>query len=86
MCAVSAVTDYYREKWPMPQYPYEPIGILPKDWLEKKQTYIITKEQWEEYQELKRRMQAYDLATGQPHCEKPEVEVWEEVIKQFVEK
>lgn len=91
MCAVSAITDYYREKWPLPHYePYGPIvrpnqtqPFMPEGSLDPKQM-IISWEQWQEYQELKRRMEAYDKATGQPDCIKPEVAEWEEEIRKIV--
>ncbi len=91
MCAVSAITDYYREKWPLPRSDpnqvdpsYWQPNIKPKDWLQPK-PIVITKEQWDEYQELKRRMEAYDAATGQPDCVKPEVSIWEAEIRKIVQ-
>lgn len=75
MCAVSAVTDYYREKWPLPSYPPSPDPTWTPN------VVIITQAQWNEYQELKRRMAEYDVRTEQPDCEKPDVTIWEEAIK-----
>jgi hypothetical protein len=89
MCAVSAVTDYYRDKWPLVDYTYPQPGDwtnTPVVWpnsMPKEVTPItinITLEQWREYQELKRRMEEYDTKTGQPDCIKPEVAEWEKVI------
>lgn len=78
MCAVSAVTDYYREKWPIPVFPA--IPVIPS-------TITITPEQFAEYLELKRRMEAYDAATHQPDCIKPEVAQWEQqVYTHYVQK
>jgi hypothetical protein len=86
MCAVSAVTDYYRDKWPLVDYTYPQPGDwtnTPVVWpnsMPKEVTPItinITLEQWREYQELKRRMEEYDTKTGQPDCIKPEVAEWE---------
>lgn len=72
MCAVSMVTDYYREvRWPVPLYPQEPFDFT---------KITITHEQWEEYQELKRRAEKYDQDTNQPDCVKPEVQEWEDTI------
>jgi hypothetical protein len=93
MCAVSAITDYYRDKWPvvpmMPpnQFVIEPMPVAPPihhPAFILKPGITITQEQWAEYQELKRRMEAYDAESNQPDCIKPEVAVWEEVVKQFV--
>lgn len=90
MCAVSAVTDYYRDKWvfspgyipltlPEPTfYPPMPAYVL-------KPGVTITAEQWEEYLELKRRMEEYDKQTNQQDCIKPEVAEWEKVVKLGVE-
>ena len=85
MCAVSAVTDYYRDKWfepglpiwpaPQPQ-PYQPFVL--------KSDVTITQEQWNEYQELKRRMAEYDAQTNQPDCVKPEVAEMEKVIEDYL--
>jgi hypothetical protein len=83
MCAVSAVTDYYREKWPInipgyPDYtlpeppPFAPLAPLDGRW--------ITAAEWAEYQELKHRMEEYDAKTGQPDCIKPEVKEWEKIV------
>ncbi len=82
MCAVSAITDYYREKWPvMPTIPETPIHpwLLPYYHFTPLRT--VTEVEWAEYQELKRRMEAYDAATGQPDCVKPEVAIWEQAIE-----
>lgn len=89
MCAVSAVTDYYRDKWSLiPFYgdtirPYDPFvqpQINPGQFT-LKPGVVITEEQWAEYQELKRRMEEYDARTGQPDCIKPEVAAWEQVVR-----
>ena len=86
MCAVSAVTDYYRDKWVQPFnlsmfqptiLPLSPTFVL-------KPNVEISTEQWAEYQELKRRMEAYDAETNQPDCIKPEVAVWEKVVAAIV--
>lgn len=83
MCAVSAITDYYREKWPLLEVkPF--YGIMPKGWLDPK-PITITLEQWQEYQELKKRMEEYDKATGQPDCVKPGVSAWGAEIKKIVQ-
>ena len=71
MCATSAVTDYYREKWPIPVFPAIPAVPI---------TITITPEQFAEYLELKRRMEEYDSKTNQPDCIKPEVAIWEEQV------
>lgn len=93
MCAVSAVTDYYRDKWPL--IPMEPIdkpwsgGItitpnpMPLPYTLDPGVWI-TAEQWKEYQELKRRMEEYDAKTNQPDCVKPEVAEWEAVIEAYL--
>ena len=79
MCAVSAVTDYYRTKWPLPDYT-NIIPMIPVDVTK----ITITPEQWAEYLELKRRMEEYDTATGQPDCIKPEVAEWEKEIQKII--
>lgn len=94
MCAVSAITDHYRDKWPL--IPLEPIDkpwhgkveIVPLPFrpLELKPGVYITAEQWEEYQTLKRKMEEYDARTNQPDCVKPEVAEWEAVIEAYLVK
>jgi hypothetical protein len=89
MCAVSMITDHFRDKWPV----YTP---LPVEWPTSQPftptvmpqfipTYTITLEQWLEYQELKRKAEEYDARTSQPDCVKPDVEVWEAAVKKFVQ-
>jgi hypothetical protein len=79
MCAVSAITDHYRDKWPLiTMHPIEnphPVFIPLR---------AISEEEWLEYQELKRKMKEYDERTGQADCEKPEVAVWEAAIQQHL--
>jgi hypothetical protein len=70
MCAVSFVSDHYKEKWP-----YEktwPTDLFPM--------VKITKMQWDEYQELKRKAAQYDKDTKQPDCIKPENDEWEKRV------
>lgn len=85
MCAVSAVTDYYRDKWIGPLIPStlfpDPTFYPPMPAITLKPGVTITAEQWAEYQELKRRMEEYDAKTGQPDCIKPEVAEWEKVVE-----
>lgn len=78
MCAVSMITDHYRDRWPMlnkyqalssQQFP-PPIQI--------------TTEQWNEYLELKRRAQEYDARTNQADCAKPDVEEWEKKVESYL--
>jgi hypothetical protein len=82
MCAVSMVTDYYREKiWPQPWTsptfpPYAPMVPDDYDW-----HMTISRKDWEHYQELKRCMEEYDRKTGQPDCVKPEVAEWERIVE-----
>lgn len=99
MCAASAVTDYYRlNKWPLPEYESMtlPTWVPDPDWkvlpakavnehpLTPVAPISITLQEWVEYQELKRRMEEYDAATGQPDCIKPEVDTWEKIVQQIV--
>lgn len=70
MCAVSMVTDFYRDKW-------NPFDI-PTDRI------VITRQQWEEYLELKRKMEEFDKRTNQPDCVKPEVAEWEKLMEDFL--
>lgn len=72
MCAVSMVTDFYRDKW-------NPFDISTN-------RIVITKQQWEEYLELKRRMEEYDKRTNQPDCIKPEVADWEKLMEDFLKR
>lgn len=83
MCAVSAVTDHYRDKWfgpitfpQTPAEPFQPFVLKPG--------VTITQEQYDEYQELKRRMAEYDAKTNQPDCVKPEVAEMEKVIEAYL--
>jgi hypothetical protein len=86
MCASSAVTDYYRDKW-FPEYvPYNPDPVFPAPVTIQPFTAEmlggkwISLAEWEEYQALKKRMEEYDAKTNQPDCIKPEVEQMEEVV------
>lgn len=72
MCAVSMITDHYRDKWPVPIIDVNKVQI--------------TFEQWREYQELKRLMEEYDKKTKQPDCVKPEVAEWEKSMEDFLKK
>lgn len=71
MCVVSAVTDYFQNKWVTPApifHPFQPDGT----------GFIwITKEQWEDYQNLKRIAEQYDTRTDQPDCIKPDLAAFE---------
>lgn len=71
MCAVSAVTDVYRDKWPIPTFPQQPVLPFPIQ---------ISWEDWLHYQVLKKRMEEYDAITHQPDCVKPEVAEWEHQV------
>lgn len=81
MCVVSMITDHYRDRWPVvPLLPYPPQPapyIVPQ--------ITITRAQWDEYIELKRKAAEYDARTGQPHCEKPEVPEWEARVLRILE-
>lgn len=78
MCAVSMVTDHFRDKWPpallttQQQVPY--VAPPPQ----------LTWEQWSEYQTLKRKAAEYDARTGQAHCEKDGVADWEARVEQVL--
>lgn len=78
MCAVSMITDHYRDKW-APMWP-ETSPLVPM--MEPPSFRYITQKEWEEYQELKRKAVAYDNETGQPNCEKPHID-WEEFVKNY---
>lgn len=69
MCAVSAITDHFRDKW-------NPLGDQNK--------IVITQAQWDEYRELKRKMEDYDRRTKQADCVKPEVDKWEKAMEAFL--
>jgi hypothetical protein len=88
MCVVSMVTDHYRDKWPLPQYPSPGAPFIPSQPSQPFQLlpHLITKEQWDEYQELKRKAVEYDKRTNQPDCAKPEVEEWERAIESVLRK
>lgn len=85
MCVASAVTDYYRDKWftTLPLIPPQPVSITP-DMFVLKPGITITPEQWEDYQNLKRIAEGYDTDTDQPECIKPDVAVWEGIVKTLV--
>jgi hypothetical protein len=76
MCVVSMVTDHYREKWPV--IPLHPCGLPVGPLLPMK---FITAEEWEEYQELKRKAAEYDAITNQPDCAKEGVAEWEKAYE-----
>lgn len=75
MCAVSMITDHYRDKWPLPTYPLvqEPVKI------------IITPEMFGEYMKLKQAAEEYDKRNNQEDCAKPEIAKWEEYCGEQVE-
>ncbi len=87
MCTVSAVTDFYQERWPInpglflpPAYvpPIAPNSIFfPK--------ITISAEQWTEYQRLKAMAAEIDAKTGQPDCVKPGVDEWEQKMVQLIQ-
>lgn len=70
MCAVSMITDHFRDKWPVNQ--------LDGVW--------ITRAQWNEYLVLKKKMEEYDKRTNQPDCVKLEVADWEKKIESVLKK
>lgn len=70
MCIVSAVSDHYRGQWPHPT-----VNI-----------YIITPEQWAEYQKLKKMAQELDDKLKQPDCVKPEVDEWEKQMEEYLKR
>lgn len=76
MCTYSMIADHFREKWPI--CPMPQTMPLPYHW---PNGVTITKDQWDEYQELKRKAQEYDARTGQPDCVKPEIEDWERAVE-----
>lgn len=80
MCAVSAITDHYRDKWPVwqPNTIQTAPLVIP--------SINISLVQWQEYQALKRKMEEYDAKTGQPDCVKPEVAEWEEAVEAYLKK
>jgi len=82
MCAVSMITDYYRDKWPVSNLP----SIFPTTDFKPifPQEIKITPAQWQEYQELKKKMEEYDVQTNQPDCVKPDVVIWEAIIEQII--
>lgn len=84
MCAVSAITDYYREKWPLRLEDYN-LPYLPPSMAHIETKIKVSAKEWAEYQELKRRMEEYDRLTGQPDCVKPEVADWEAKVKQIID-
>lgn len=78
MCAVSMITDHYRDLWPVqplnPLAPYQASKIH------------ITLEQYHEYQKLKKAAEEYDTRTKQPDCVKPAVADWEKAIEDVLVK
>jgi hypothetical protein len=95
MCAVSMITDHYRDKWPLPDFgqiqmvPY-PVPAPPLMDLDAIQKALggkrITQAEWDEYQELKRKAEEYDKRTNQPDCAKPGVAEWEAAIESVLVK
>lgn len=78
MCVVSAVTDFYQREWGSPWVDpgYKPPIVAP--------VKIITDEQWEEYQRLKRAAEEIDKKTSQPDCIKPDLAEWEQKMEEFL--
>lgn len=84
MCVASAITDHFRDKWPLQNLPLYPTpstfpGGTPAPVI-KPGSVIITIEQWDEYQKLKKIAMDYDKATGQPDCEKGDLATWEAAV------
>jgi hypothetical protein len=63
------ISDHYRDKWFT-----APLG----------QGIYISYEDWKEYQELKRKAQEYDNRFNQPDCVKPELQEWEQKMREFL--
>ncbi len=84
MCVVSMVTDHYMLRWPM--MPPPPPAIYPGTQVAPfvVPAVTITREQWDEYQALKRKAAEYDQRTGQPDCEKPGVSEWEKRVEEIL--
>ena len=74
MCAVSFVSEHYRDKWGLPTV-WESVGAM-----------TISYEEWKEYQKLKKRAELYDQQTKQPDCQKPELIEWEQKMEEFLKK
>lgn len=70
MCIVSAVSDDYMKKWPDPFQP-SVLGGTYISWVD-----------YEEYQRLKRMAEELDRALKQADCVKPEVDEWEQKVRQ----
>lgn len=81
MCVVSMVTDHFQHKWPLPRYQYDQSPLIPLP-----TPFVITKSQWDEYQELKRKAIEYDKQNNQPNCEKEGVTEWESRIEEVLRK
>ena len=71
MCVVSMITDHYRQQWPIFTPYVEP-------------NFIITKEQWQEYLELKRKASEYDVRNNEPYCAKQGVSDWEAAVEAYL--
>ena len=83
MCAVSMVSDHFRDKWPQPVMPLHPLQPFGQP-LTRPVIRVISEEEWAEYQALKRKAVEYDIATHQPDCAKPDVDEWENDIEAFL--
>ncbi len=82
MCVVSAVTDHYQREWGNPWYipPHPPFpGYTPSQ-------RIISEQDWQEYQRLKRAALEIDQKTSQPDCIKPDLAEWEANMEAFLVK
>jgi hypothetical protein len=94
MCVVSAVTDHFRERvWPwidnpmLPNEPYVPPVTFPYPPTTVQPSIpmrVISEAEWLEYQRLKKAAEEFDKAHNQPHCEKADLEAWEEKVRKIV--
>lgn len=84
MCVYSMIAEHYQAKWGQPPYISYP-GYNPHTYIiTQTPSIVITAEQWNEYQELKRKAIEYDARTNQPDCVKPELEEWEARMKAYL--
>lgn len=82
MCIASVVTGHYEREFGRPWVNPAPYGEPP---LIPSPSYkIISQQEWEEYQRLKKAAQEIDQKTNQPHCIHPGLADWEGKMEEFL--
>lgn len=85
MCATSVVLDYFGDRWntypngtwPRPVAPFaQPEPMAPTPW---------TRDSFDEFKEILKRLEALDAKLGEPDCEDPAKAAWMQDVEARLE-